>query len=334
MAVYNGEPYLTAAVRSVLEQDFRNFELVIVDDGSTDRTAQIIADFRDARIRYQRNPANCGQTASLNIGLRAARAPYVARLDADDEYLPGKLSAQVAFLDAHPDIAVLGTWAQCVDEHDRPSGTFRAPTDERDLKFRLLFTSPICHVSVLMRRDVVLAAGGYDEQYRYAADYHLWSKLAARGHRMVSIPAQLMKYRVFSGSFGGASVLGAAGWETAEIIRSNVRQFCGLDLPLDDARAIHLRAHPQWGKEQERLVAYRSLKTMAKSVYRDTPLKVRSELFAALVWSIAQAPPGHAAPQSMDERIAIVFARALRVLKPHRVAALKELVLRALRPAR
>ncbi|MDQ3516673.1 MAG: glycosyltransferase [Gemmatimonadota bacterium] len=328
MAVFNGERYIHAAVRSVLDQDLRDLELIVVDDASSDSSADIVASFRDTRIVYSRNGENHGQTRSLNTGLRMARAPYVARMDADDEYLPGKLQAQVDFMEANPDVAVCGTWAECVDEQGVPSGIFRPPATDRDVAFRLVWTSPICHVSVLMRRDAVMDVGGYDEGYRYAADYRLWSELAMRGFRVVNIPRTLTRYRVFPGSFGAASMLGDAGMESAQIIQENARVLGSVQLPVDDARAIHLRAHPTWGDEGNRLTAYRSLKAIAGGVYRRVPARVRVELFAGFVWSIARGPvkAGTAHPRSLSERAGVILGRSMRAFGSDRLAGIKAAV--------
>ena len=336
MAAYNGEPYVRDAIRSVLDQDFSDFELIVVDDGSTDGTAAVVTGFGDARIRYHRNERNLGQTPSLNVGVRMARGEYLARLDTDDEYLPGKLRTQVEFLDANPEVALCGTWARCIDEHGAPSGVFRAPTRERDVAFRLVWASPVCHVSVMMRRDAVLEAGGYDESYRYAADHQLWSELVARGHRLVNLPEYLMKYRVFAGSFGGASVLADAGWESAKIISNNARRFCELELPVDDARAIHLRAHPEFGGEEQRLLAYRRLREVARAAYDGLPPLARAELFAGFVWSVAVAPPAgpRARANSIGERAGIAAGRMLQRVNMNRLSSLKGAVTRVFRPAR
>ena len=335
MAMYNGEPYLRAAISSVLSQDYEDFELIVVDDGSSDDSAAIVHAVGDPRIVYHRNARNLGQTPSLNVGLRMARGDYIARIDTDDEYLPGKLGMQLAFLDANPDVAVCGTWAEIIDEHGSRTGTFRGPTSDRDVRFRLVWTSPVCHVSVLMRRDIVLAAGGYNEAYRYAADYKLWSTLVSRGHRIVSIPRELMRYRIFANSFSGASVLGDAGWESARIIAANAREFCNLQVPDDDARAIHLRAHPQWGCEQDRLLASRHLADIARAVYGRVPVTARAELFAATAWSISQAPTSGAAaqPRTFGERLTVLMGRALRRIRPRALSSLKSAIGRLVRPA-
>jgi glycosyltransferase involved in cell wall biosynthesis len=333
MAAYNGEPYLAGAVRSVLNQDVRDIELIIVDDCSTDRTAELVQSFADPRVVYHRNDRNLGQTPSLNVGLRLSRGEYIARIDADDEFLPGKLRAQLDLMDAEPRIAVCGTWAECMDEQGTGTGLFRAPVSTRDLAFRLIWSSPVCHVSVLMRREPLLEVGGYDESFRYAADHRMWSDLASRGYRFVNLPRPLVRYRVFAGSFGGASVLGDAGWESARIIRDNAERFCGLSLSLDDARAIHLRAQSAWAGEAERLAGYRRLTQIARAFYGVTPVKARLELLGGLVWSIATMSDGAASARGSApvERFGLGAGRLLRRMRPELLLRLKSNALRFVR---
>jgi glycosyltransferase involved in cell wall biosynthesis len=333
MAVQNGADYLERGMRTVLEQDFRDFEFVIVDDASTDRTAEMIHAARDSRVVYRRNERNIGQTASLNVALRLARGEYLARMDADDEWLPGKLSAQVRYLDSHQDAVVCGTSADWMDENGRITGRFRAPVEPKDVLFRLVSSTPLCHVSVLMRRTPVLAVGGYDEAYRYAADHKLWLDLA-RTHGASAIrnlPAVLTRYRVMSTSFGASTVLHQAGWEKTELICAAAREFCGLDVPPDDARAIYLRSHPGFGSEAERLVSHRRLTQIASAVHGRVPAKLRLELMLALVWSLIQAPatqPGRAT--SAVERFALAGGRALRRVRGAGLGRLKRMADRLL----
>jgi hypothetical protein len=267
--------------------------------------------------------------------LRLSRGEYIARIDADDEFLPGKLRAQLDFMAAEPRIAVCGTWAECMDEQGTETGLFRAPVSTRDIAFRLIWSSPVCHVSVLMRREPLLEVGGYDESFRYAADHRMWSELAMRGHGFANIPRALVRYRVFANSFGGASVLAKAGWESARIIRDNARWFSGLQISLDDARAIHLRAQSAWGGEAERLVAYRRLREIARSIHGVPPLAARLDMFGGLVWSIASTPEtgprGHG--NTLIEQLGLFAGRSLRRLKPSRLARLKAHVLRLVRSA-
>ena len=201
MTVYNGVAHLPQAIGSVLAQTFKNLELVIVDDASTDASVACIRRYTDPRIRLSCNERNIGQAPSLNRGLALARAPYVARLDQDDCCLPDRLQKQVVLLDARPDIAVVGTlmWGMAlarrrVDLLGRTMGNYGTFVGSL-----LLGICPVCHPSVMFRREVVADAGGYDESFAPAEDVELWTKLALRRHNAYVIPEPLMLYRVHAG---------------------------------------------------------------------------------------------------------------------------------------
>lgn len=301
MAVYNGGRYLREAMDSVLSQDFRDFEFVIVDDCSTDDTAAMIAAYGDPRIVYLRNTANAGQTASLNTALRAARCEYVARIDADDAYQPGKLRRQVEFLDANPDVAVCGTAAVKFDGEGHEFGRFIPPTRPDDIRFTIHHRVPVCHVSVMMRREPVLACGGYDERYKYAADYALWSTLLTRGHRIANVPEPLMKYREFRASLGAVHKLGTAGDESAAIIAANAQALGQVALSPEESRDIALLFFPAAGLAPSAITrAYGNLRRLARSTYGAVPRRVSLQLRAVLFWSFlkramhedAQTPAG------------------------------------------
>src|SRR3990167_9325600 len=112
MPVYNGKKYLKEAIESVLNQTFRDFEFLIIDDGSTDKSAEIIKSFNDARIRLERNVTNLGLIKTLNNGLTLSRGKYIARMDCDDISLPKRLSVQVNFMEKHPEIGICGSWVK------------------------------------------------------------------------------------------------------------------------------------------------------------------------------------------------------------------------------
>ena len=287
MAVYNGAPYLREAMESVLSQDYRDFEFVIVDDCSTDETPQIIARYGDPRVMYMRNQRNAGQTPSLNRALRAARGTYIARIDADDAYRPGKLRRQVEFMDAHPDVAVCGTAAVKVDGEGREFGLFTPPLRREDVAFSIYHRVPVCHVSVMMRRDMVLDCNGYDERYRYAADYALWSTLLKQGHRIANLAEPLMNYREFRESLGAVHKVGAAGSESAEIIAANASALAGVQLSSEEARDIALLFFPAAGLSPAAIArAYENLKRLARVAYGAVPLRVSLQLRATLFWSL------------------------------------------------
>jgi hypothetical protein len=286
MAVYNGSRYLREAMDSVFAQDYRDYEFVIVDDCSTDDTPSIIASYGDPRVVYMRNERNAGQTPSLNVALRAARGEYVARIDADDAYQPGKLRHQVAYLDSHPETAVCGTAAVKFDADGHEFGLFTPPVRSEDVEFSIYHRVPVCHVSVIMRREVVLSCGGYDEAYRYAADYALWSTLLKRGHKIANIPVPLMKYREFEESLGAVHKVGRAGEESAQIIASNASTLAGIPLTGEEARDIALLFFPAAGLSPGAIArAYENLWRLAAVAYGSIPWRVALQLRATLFWS-------------------------------------------------
>lgn len=192
MSVHNGEAHLKEAVDSVLAQTWRDFELLVVDDGSSDGTPGVLAAFTDPRIRVVRQE-NRGLAAALNHGLDLARGRYVARMDADDVCLPQRLERQVAALEARPEVDVLGAWAQLFGERE---AVWRFPADPDTLRCRLLFHDVLVHPSVVLRRASFEREGlRYDPEFRYAQDYELWSRAAGR-LVLANLPEVLLRLRV------------------------------------------------------------------------------------------------------------------------------------------
>jgi hypothetical protein len=203
MSVYNAERHVADAVRSILAQTFCDFEFLIVDDGSSDRSAEIVSAFAasDPRIRMLRQ-ANRGLIASLNRLLGEARAPLVARMDADDISLPTRLERQVAFLHGHPDHGVVGTNTHELDEQGTVFECVTLhPLDHHGIVEAMERRSPICHPSVMMRREAILDVGGYRLPYRHCEDYDLWLRLLDRT-RLANLPDRLLLYRRSAGQIG------------------------------------------------------------------------------------------------------------------------------------
>jgi glycosyltransferase involved in cell wall biosynthesis len=193
MSVFDGERFLQEAIDSLFRQTFQDFEMVVVDDGSTDATDSILRSYDDPRLRTIRNETNLGQPASLNLGLAAATGAYVARLDADDVALPERLARQVAFLDANPATAVVGSaWIE-IDDRGRSGRIRLPPTDCIDLRWRLLVSNAFLHSAVLVRRSAV-AEEPFDESIGYGEDYELWSRVASR-HEVANLGEPLVLYR-------------------------------------------------------------------------------------------------------------------------------------------
>lgn len=202
MSVYNAERFLASAIDSVLAQTFTDFEFLILDDGSSDSSRDIIAAAaaRDSRIRPIVRE-NRGLVASLNQLLAEARAPLIARMDADDLCRPERFARQVAFLAAHPDHGVVGSYTRDIDEDGAayPSSGPDHPVTHEAFVYNIEHGGPlIAHPSVLYRRDVVLAAGGYHGAFRHCEDFDLWLRLAHRT-RIANLPERLLHYRHYAG---------------------------------------------------------------------------------------------------------------------------------------
>jgi glycosyltransferase involved in cell wall biosynthesis len=193
MPLYNAERFVMEAVQSILHQRYTDFELIVVDDGSTDEGAALVASIGDDRIRLIRQP-NKGIAAALNTGLALARGALIARMDADDVALAHRLDAQVAFMDVHPDVGLLGTWATIEDQEGRPLGVFDHPTDHATISYRLLFDAPFVHPSMMIRRHLLDTYGGYDGDATIFEDHDLWRRLVPHT-RAANLPSYLLRYR-------------------------------------------------------------------------------------------------------------------------------------------
>ncbi|HUR64318.1 MAG TPA: glycosyltransferase [Candidatus Thermoplasmatota archaeon] len=198
MTTYDSERHVREAAESILAQDLADLELIVVDDGSTDRTLAILEGIADPRLRILRIP-RCGRIPSLNHGFRAARAAYVANQDADDVSLPHRLRAEVEALQRNPGWAMVGAAeVPLIDEAGRPLGTRTRPTDPGHLRRALAYSMPFFHSSCLYRKSAWEEAGGFDESLALLEDYDLWVRLAAR-HDVANLPGALGRKRRHAG---------------------------------------------------------------------------------------------------------------------------------------
>lgn len=176
MPMFNARLYLRAAVESILVQTFRDFEFLVIDDASTDGGGDELAGFGDSRIWLLRNHENLGVAASLNRGLSLARGKYIARMDADDISMPRRLEHQVAFMDAHPEVGISGGWIQLFGGRELPH-TARVPTDHQEIAAYMVFENPMCHMTVMMRRNFLDHFDlRYDPVFSRSEDYELWTR--------------------------------------------------------------------------------------------------------------------------------------------------------------
>ncbi|HDP69639.1 MAG TPA: glycosyltransferase [Actinobacteria bacterium] len=195
MSVYNGEKYLKESAESILHQTFPDFEFIIVNDGSTDKTPEILRSFNDERIKVI-NQENMGLTRSLNKAINLVRGEYVARMDADDVSFPERLEYQVKFLDENPDVGMVGTACKEIDSKGRLIGDCVFPTIDNELRKVLIKYNPFVHASVMIRRTVIDKAGIYDESFSSAQDYEFWFRIA-KFYKIANL-AQLLLVRRYT----------------------------------------------------------------------------------------------------------------------------------------
>jgi glycosyltransferase involved in cell wall biosynthesis len=199
MAVRNGEPYLQAAVESILTQTYDDFTFLIVDDQSTDNTREIVRSYDDRRIQLLALAKNVGQTAALNRALQETRTEWIARMDADDYSAPKRFEMQMQSAKADKALGCVGTFAWTFTEN--PSlieSKIEKPVGDAAIKAALLWSAPIIHGSIIARTQVMRDSGGYNERYRYSADLDLYDRVLARC-RAGNVPEPLLGIRRHAG---------------------------------------------------------------------------------------------------------------------------------------
>jgi len=195
LPVYNGAKDVRQAIDSLLAQTFTDFEILVINDGSKDETAQVLNRISEPRIRILHQD-NMGLARTLNRGISLSRGRYIARQDQDDLSRPTRFEKQLAFMEANQECALLGTWAE-IWRDNAPSGRYHDhPTDDPSIRFELLFNNPFVHSSVVLRKDAVLSVGGYttDKSRQPPEDYELWSRLSRR-YMVANLPERLHIYR-------------------------------------------------------------------------------------------------------------------------------------------
>ena len=202
MSVFNGERFLREAVESILNQSFREFEFVIIDDGSTDGTASMLHSYARSdpgvRVYHQENR---GLIESLNRGCGLARGKYLARMDADDIALKDRLMQQVEFMEKHAGVGVLGGAVEQVDATGRRLRTAHLPLDHAGIISTLAYACPFAHAAVVIRKEVFVSVGGYRSAFVHAEDYDLWLRMAERCE-LANLEAVVLKHRIHPNQVG------------------------------------------------------------------------------------------------------------------------------------
>ncbi len=201
MPVYNGEKYLKEAIESILAQSYKDFEFIIINDGSTDETEAIIKSFPDKRIVYIDNGENLGLAASFNAGIDAARGRYIARMDGDDVSLPDRFERQFSYLERKPHIGIVGSGIILINESGEKVAVHKRPRSHVEIKFASLFSSPMYHPTVMGRAEI-FKSHHYSETFSNSEDYELWSRLLFKADiRFSNLARPVLKYRIYPQSF-------------------------------------------------------------------------------------------------------------------------------------
>lgn len=195
MAVYNGLKYLPEAISSVLNQTYSNFEFIIIDDGSTDKSCEVIEDFalKDQRIRFYQQK-NKGLARTLNAGIKIARGKYIARMDADDICVPSRLQDQLRTIETH-DFGLIAGGVCWIDHKGTEIGKYKPTICPSEMRNLLREGTHIIHPTVIFRRKIVEKLGGYRPLFRYAQDYDLWLRMSEYTD-LACTPKVVLKYRI------------------------------------------------------------------------------------------------------------------------------------------
>ena len=237
LPVYNGENHLTKCIESVLSQTFTDFEFIIVDDASTDKTPAILNSFskQDSRIKIIRNKTNQRQTISATIACQNARGKYIARIDADDVALHRRLERQVQFLENNPDFGLIGSWSDRINEKGNVLNKWTVETNPLYLKWTFLFQTNFAHASVMMQNDIAKKAGYY--QSPEAEDFDLWSRMGTIS-KIGCIPEFLQQRRIWEGQLNlkvPTETLNCVH----QIIKRNIELLLGKEISFNDVKNIH-----------------------------------------------------------------------------------------------
>ncbi len=218
MAAYNAEPYIEEAVSGIIQQTYKNWECIVVNDGSTDRTGEILNGIPDTRFKIIHLPNNRGAALALNTGIASARGEWIAIHDADDVSLPHRLETQVEFVKSKPGLVAAGSFIECIPGG---TGTLGSPDsnsfrefaairnriqDFNDVKEILFHVSFLTHGTMLIKKRALIEAGGYNPSFKIAYDYDLWTRLVRLGP-VENVPEVLYRYRVYPGSLSQKDVI-------------------------------------------------------------------------------------------------------------------------------
>jgi len=198
LPAYNAEKTIRRAIESILNQTFKDFELIVINDGSIDRTAEIISSYTDKRINFVNLDKNEGLVSALNRGLKLSRGEFIARQDADDESLLNRFTRQLNVIESDEELGVVGAATLLRTETGRVVGSYKYPDDSTLAEWQAIFKTPVAHSTVMLRKSIIEAAGAYSGEYKYAEDFELWTRVARVG-KIISLKEPLVYYAISEG---------------------------------------------------------------------------------------------------------------------------------------
>ena len=278
MPVYNGEKYIRQSIDSILAQTYSNFEFIIINDGSTDRTEEIIKSYNDKRIIYHKNIQNLGLIKTLNLGLLYAKGDFIARMDHDDISLPLRFQEQLTFFKQYPETSIVGTFFKVI-------GTeliIKLPQSNKECKIGLLFNSVLGHPTVMFRRDIALKFN-YDNKFTTAEDYKLWTDFAKNNLIICNIPKVLLHYRIHETQISTASSIEQK--KTAANIRKEYWNYFFSDIVEKHAEFFEDFFYNNVSSQYKKSIFYELIKKnnrenfFDKSIFKERITKWREEIF-------------------------------------------------------
>lgn len=325
LPVYNAAQFLCEAIESILSQSYTDFELLIVNDGSTDSSNEIVSSFIDSRIRVLRNEKNIGLIASLNRGIAEAKGKYIARMDADDVSLPNRLQQQVAMMEKDSGIAVLSSFVDFMNVDGEITGTWstdREATSEGEIRKLMMRTNCIAHPTVMMRANVVRKYL-YNPKRKGAEDWDLWMRMLADGQRIAKMPEVLLNYRIHPGSITASDksedilevrlIRFKRRWLWSQFAKLKLNGFYfGVNFSLLKNIARHIVSNklPHWGRDIKRLLTSPPWKVMEQGrEFREMLAKYEGQHFFIFPYThVGGAEIVHAdIVRSVADRKPIVF---------------------------
>lgn len=199
MPVHNSENYVQASLNSIIDQTYDDFEIILIDDNSQDKTLSIVKSFKDQRIKIIRNKRRRGVAGSLNIGLKYAKGEYIARMDSDDIARANRFKEQVRFLDTHPEVILVGSWVNIINENGKIISEKKQPVTYESVLENIMKYNPFIHSTVMFRKNILLSIGAYENDLDGAEDYDLFLRVAKK-YPVCNIPKKLLSYRVHKGN--------------------------------------------------------------------------------------------------------------------------------------